>query len=247
VTVNQPQFIHYLPIATTLLSAIFAVILLNRYRTRKQSLHLLWWGMGVVAYGIGTGIESSITLLGNSVALTKAWYVAGALFGGYPLAQGTAYLLLERKTADRLTAITLPFILLVAVLVFLSPVVSDALEPIRPSGSILAWTWVRALTPIINLYAVVFLVGGAILSAYRFWRSDAPGHGQRAIGNGLIAFGAILPAIGGTMAKMGYVEALYLGEFVGLLFIWTGFVVNIRAARPSVTERNSAAPAAAAG
>jgi len=232
VTVNQPQFIHYLPIATTLLSAIFAVILLNRYRTRKQSLHLLWWGMGVVAYGIGTGIESSITLLGNSVALTKAWYVAGALFGGYPLAQGTAYLLLERKTADRLTAITLPFILLVAVLVFLSPVVSDALEPFRPSGSILAWTWVRALTPIINLYAVVFLVGGAILSAYRFWRSEAPGHGQRAIGNGLIAFGAILPAIGGTMAKMGYVEALYLGEFVGLLFIWTGFVLNIRAPRP---------------
>ncbi len=246
-TVNQPQLIHYLPIATTLLSAIFAVILLNRYRTRKQSLHLLWWGMGVVAYGIGTGIESSITLLGNSVALTKAWYVAGALFGGYPLAQGTAYLLLERKTADRLTAITLPFILLVAVLVFLSPVVSDALEPFRPSGSILAWTWVRALTPIINLYAVVFLVGGAILSAYRFWRSDAPGHGQRAIGNVLIAFGAILPAIGGTMAKMGYVAALYLGEFVGLLFIWTGFVLNIRAPRPSVTERNSAAPAAAAG
>ena len=243
-TANQPQFIHYLPIATTLLSAIFAVILLNRYRTRKQSLHLLWWGMGVVAYGIGTGIESSITLLGNSVALTKAWYVAGALFGGYPLAQGTAYLLLERKTADRLTAITLPFILLVAVLVFLSPVVSDALEPFRPSGSILAWTWVRALTPIINLYAVVFLVGGAILSAYRFWRSEAPGHGQRAIGNVLIAFGAILPAIGGTMAKMGYVEALYLGEFVGLLFIWAGFVFNIRAPRSSVTETR---PAAAAG
>ncbi len=242
-TVSQPQFIHYLPIATTLLSAIFAVILLNRYRTRQQSLHLLWWGMGVVAYGIGTGIESSITLLGNSVALTKAWYVAGALFGGYPLAQGTAYLLLERKTADRLTAITLPFILLVAVLVFLSPVVSDALEPFRPSGSILAWTWVRALTPIINLYAVVFLVGGAILSAYRFWRSEAPGHGQRAIGNVLIAFGAILPAIGGTMAKMGYVEALYLGEFVGLLFIWTGFVLNIRAPRSSVTETRPAAAA----
>ncbi len=246
-TVNQPQFIHYLPIATTVLSAIFAVILLNRFRTRKQSLHLLWWGMGVVAYGIGTGIESAITLLGNSVALTKAWYVAGALFGGYPLAQGSAYLLLERKTADRLTAITLPFILLVAVLVIISPVVGGALEPFRPTGSILAWTWVRALTPIINLYAVVFLVGGAILSAYRFWRSKAPGHGQRALGNVLIAVGGILPGIGGTMAKMGYTEALYLGEFVGLLFIWAGFVVNIRAPRRSTTAMSSAAPVAATG
>ncbi len=236
----QPELVHYVPIVTTILAVIFATILLRRYTARRASLHLLWWGMGIVTYGIGTGLESAVTLLGNSVALTKAWYVAGALFGGYPLAQGTTYLLLERKTAHRLTAITLPFILLVAVLVILSPVVSDALEPFRPSGSILAWTWVRALTPIINLYAVVFLVGGAILSAYRFWRSEAPGHGQRAIGNVLIAFGAILPAIGGTMAKMGYVEALYLGEFVGLLFIWTGFVINIRVPRPTIQQINPA-------
>ncbi len=181
------------------------------------------------------------------MALTKAWYIAGALYGGYPLAQGSAYLLLERKTADRLTSITLPFVLLVAAIVAISPVVTGALEPFRPTGSILAWTWVRALTPFINLYAVVFLVGGAILSAYRFWRSKLPGHGQRAIGNVQIAVGGILPGIGGTKAKMGYTEALYLGEFVGLLFIWAGCVVNIRAPHPSLAERSSAAPAAAAG
>ena len=63
----------------------------------------------------------------------------------------------------------------------------------------------------------------------------------------LIAIGGILPGIGGTMAKMGYTEALYLGEFIGLLFIWAGFVVNIRAPRPSVIETSSATPAAATG
>ncbi len=50
-----------------------------------------------------------------------------------------------------------------------------------------------------------------------------------------------------SAAIMGYTEALYLGEFVGLLFIWAGFVVNIRAPHPSLTESISATPATAAG
>jgi hypothetical protein len=227
----QPEAIHYLPIGTTILSAIFCTILLKRYFAKGTALHLLWWGLGVMAYGIGTALESSVTLFGNTVWLTKSWYIAGALLGGYPLAQGSAYLLASRKTADRLTWITLPFIGLVALLVILSPIVPDALEPYRPTGSIIAWTWVRALTPFINLYAVFFLVGGAIYSAWRYMKSDDEGHGQRAIGNVFIAMGGILPGIGGTLAKTGVIEALYVGEFAGLILIWIGFVVNIKAPR----------------
>ncbi len=230
---STPLAVHYLPIATTILSAIFAPILLRRYYTKKTSLHLLWWGLGIVAYGIGTAIESSVTLFGNTVFQTKAWYIAGALLGGYPLAQGTVYLLLKRSTADLLTRITLPFIALVSLLVILSPVIPGTLEPYRPSGAILSWSWVRLFTPFINLYAVTFLVGGAILSAYRFANMKGMGHGHRAMGNALIAIGGILPGIGGTMAKAGVVEALYVGEFVGLLFIWSGFSVALRGKRPT--------------
>lgn len=110
-----------------------------------------------MAYGIGTALESSVTLFGNTVSLTKAWYIAGKLLGGYPLAQGSAYFLASRKTADRLTWITLPF----------------------------------------------------------------------------IAVGGILPGIGGTLAKTGVIEALYIGEFAGLILIWIGFVTNVKAPRPA--------------
>ena len=86
------------------------------------------------------------------------------------------------------------------------------------------------MTPFINGYAAVFLIGGAILSAVRYARkSDA---GARAVGNGLIAFGAMLPAFGGGMAKAGLVEVLYVGEFVGLLFIWAGDAACVRSPRP---------------
>jgi hypothetical protein len=221
-----PQLVHHLPIATTILSAVLCVMILSRCRRRRSGPHLLWWAAGILFYGVGTALESAVTLAGNSVALNKAWYIAGALLGGYPLAQGTVYLLLPRRVANLLSAITIPFIMAVALLVVISPVNLEALEPHRPSGAVLAWTYLRMLTPFINSYAAAFLVGGAIFSAVRYARRA--GGGGRAIGNGLIACGAILPGIGGGMAKAGVVEGLYVGEFAGLILIWAGYAVCVR-------------------
>jgi hypothetical protein len=232
---NQPQAVLYLPIATTMLSAVFCAALLRRYEYKGKGAHLLWWAAGVVFYGAGTGLESSITLFGNSIALTKAWYVFGALLGGYPLAQGTVYLLLRRRTANVLTALSLPFILVISLLVVLSPVHADQLNPVKPDGDILGWQWLRLCTPVINCYAGLFLIGGAILSAKRFARQAATRH--RAIGNALIAAGALLPAIGGSMAKFGIVEGLYVGEFAGIILIWLGYAFCVR--RPAGQPRQA--------
>ena len=70
--------VHYVPILSTVISFTFCAILLNRYRTRGGTHHL-WWGLGVLTFGVGTALEGSITLFGNSIFLTKAWYIAGAL------------------------------------------------------------------------------------------------------------------------------------------------------------------------
>src|SRR5262249_45532491 len=96
----MPQLIalsRYLPIFTTIICAAFAWAILRRYRFKPQSHQLLWWGIGILTYGVGTLIESLVTLLGWQVALFKAWYIAGALLGGAPLAIGTIYLLLGRR------------------------------------------------------------------------------------------------------------------------------------------------------
>ena len=215
----MPEAVHYLPILTTVLSALFAASLFRRWAA-KRSMHLLWWAIGITTYGLGTALESAITLAGNSVGLTKAWYIAGALLGGYPLAQGSLYLSWPRRTANWLTAASLAFVLVASVLVVLSPVNLALLEPHRPSGAILGWQWVRLLTPVINTYAVFFLIGGAIVSAWRHYKYR--GHSYRAAGNALIALGALLPGIGGSFAKAGVVEALYIGEWLGLIVIWAG-------------------------
>ena len=218
---NAPQFVHYIPIGTTALAALFLAVLLRRAASRSFPPHLMWWAFGVFAYGLGTALEGSITVLGNSIALNKAWYIAGALLGGWPLAQGSVYLLTPRRFATITSAITIPFIILASVAVVLSPVRLEQFDPVKPGGAILAWTWVRWLTPFINLYAVVFLIGGAAWSAYRYLLSGD--HPRRAAGNICIALGAMLPGVGGSFAKAGHVEVLYVGEFAGLILIWIGY------------------------
>ena len=226
VVVANITLVHYLPIGTTLIATAFFLTLLRRRRSKGEGIHLLWWAVGVLTYGMGTALESLITLTGNSVLLNKLWYVMGAVLGAYPLAQGTVYLLLRRRAANRLSVLTLPLVVALIALVIFCPVNAEALDPIQPSGSILGWSWLRAITPLINGYAALFLVGGAFFSSWQYFRRRT--QIGRAIGNAFIAVGALLPGIGGVAAKTGRVEVLYITELFGLMLIWLGYWFCVR-------------------
>lgn len=235
VEAHTPELIHYTPILTTVLSAAFVAGLLARARTRKWPPHLMWWAIGVFFYGVGTALESSITLFGNTEALNRLWYWAGAILGGYPLATGSVYLLLRRRPAHVLTGVTLAYVAAVSVLVFVAPIDPGKLLGHKPTGrGLFDWTWMPWLTVAINLYALVFLVGGALWSSARFFLTGS--NRGRAIGTGLIAFGALLPGIGGAATKAGYVEALYVGEFVGLVFIVVGYWICLKSPAPAAAS-----------
>jgi hypothetical protein len=217
------SWIHYIPIVTTLFSIYFLVILYRHWQQKKEAMHIFWWMLGVLFYGAGTITESVNTLAGFSVANFKAWYILGALLGGAPLAQGTVYLLLKRKTANILSVILITIVLGAAVLVILSPVHPELIENNRMTGKILEWKFVRFITPFINLYAFTFLVGGAIYSAIKY--ANDKQFRNRFLGNICIAVGGLLPGIGGSFTKFGFIEVLYVTEFIGLLFIFIGYQV----------------------
>lgn len=223
---EQPGAVHYLPILTTLISAAFLAVLVRRAVPRGWPPHLVWWGIGVFFYGLGTLLESAITLFGNGPTLNRLWYWAGAILGGYPLATGTVYLLMARRWANILTGVTLVMVVFASVCVLITPLNFENLEPHRPSGAIIGWQWVRLLTPFINGYAALFLVGGALWSSTKFFIKG--NESRRAAGTALIALGGLLPGIGGGMAKAGIVEALYIGELAGLILIWLGYELCTR-------------------
>lgn len=218
------SLVHYFPIATTLLSIVFATVLYRHWRRKPDALYLFWWTIGVALYGVGTLTESLTTIFGWTELVFKSWYISGALLGGAPLAQGTVYLLMRNRVAHRLTAVLVTFVAIAAACVVLSPVNHALVETYRLSGSVLGWQWTRLFSPIINTYALVFLVGGAAWSAWKYWRRSSEFR-ARAWGNTAIAVGALLPGIGGSFTRFGYVEVLYATEIVGLVLIWLGYYI----------------------
>lgn len=177
--------------------------------------------LGVFFYGLGTITESVNTLFGYSDLNFRCWFIFGAFLGGAPLAQGTVYLLLKRKTAHILSAILVSVIVISSILVFLSPLHPEKMDGMRMSGKILEWTFIRYITPFINIYGLIFLAGGAVYSAVKY--SKDVQYRSRFLGNVFIAIGSFLPAIGGSFTKMGYVEVLYVTELLGIICIFSGY------------------------
>lgn len=99
---------------------------------------------------------------------------------------------------------------------------------------------VRLTTPFFNIYGLLTLVGGAIWSAYLFWRKRVLPN--RVIGNVLIAAGALLIGSASTLTRLGYGQFLYLGELLSAILMFIGFRF---AARPQPDEVPQALPAAA--
>ncbi len=215
----------FLPFIASAISFVFAFILFKRYR-KKPSNHVLLWGIGMIFYGIGGFCEGFFGAFGWNSLIYRFWYLFGAILVAAWLGQGTVYLLARKSWAH-----TLMVILFLGSLYGVYKVFTAQLDPTllttsvhtgsELSGHAIITPGVRSLTPIFNLYGTVTLVGGAVYSAWIFFRKRVLLH--RTIGNILIAVGAIAPAFGGAFSRMGVPAALYIGELLGALLMFIGF------------------------
>ncbi len=216
----------WLPFSSSILSFIFAFFVFRRYVERKGA-HLLLWGIGLLFYGIGGFCEAYYGAFGWNPLIFRLWYLFGAILVAAWLGQGTVYLLANRKWANGMMVILALGSLYGLVRVFgaeLDPglMTTSVHTGSELSGHAIVTPGVRTLTPFFNLYGTVTLVGGAAWSAWIFWRKRVLLH--RTIGNVLIAAGALLPAFGGTFSRLGFAGALYLGEFLGAVLMFLGFL-----------------------
>jgi hypothetical protein len=90
---------------------------------------------------------------------------------------------------------------------------------------------VRLTTPFFNIYGLLTLVGGAIYSAFLFWRKRVLPN--RVIGNILIATGALSIGFASTLTRLGNGQFLYLGELTAAILMFSGFLT---AGRPQTRK-----------
>jgi hypothetical protein len=218
---------HILPYLSTLVTFAFTAAVFNRYRQRG-GLYLLFWAIGLFLYGLGTLSEVILSLTYNAFVL-KLWYLTGAMLTAAWLGTGTVHLLIRKGNAAQiLTGILAAVSLLALILVFAAPVNSAAYDVARPVSEQYKEILTRSglivlLTILLNIYGTLTLVGGAIYSAFLFWRKKILAN--RMYGNILIAAGALSPALGGTFLRTGLVDFLYLSELIGAILMFLGFVL----------------------
>lgn len=228
----------YLPAASSVISFVFAYMVLKRWVERRHT-YLLLWGIGFLMYGLGGAMEATYGFVGWHPLVFRLWYLFGAILVAAWLGQGTVYLLVRRRIFGVRLSHILMTILGLGSLYALIRIAGAQLDPSKMlsgelSGHAIVTSGVRVLTPFFNLYGVIMLVGGAIYSAYFFWRTRSAAN--RMIGNILIATGAMMPAFGGSAQRFGIPVALYVGEFLGAVLMFIGYLY---ASRPSPVEQRT--------
>ena len=228
-----------LPFISAGVMLVFTGYVLQRYLTRRK-LHFLFWGIGLGMFGLGSFAEAYLAVAWSRW-IFFIWYFFGAVLNAAWIGHGTVYLLIRKRWVTYATAVLLlcslaALALMLQVMPKLdasqftpSQPISEQYRTIRPAVS--EGGMVRLTTPFFNIYGLLTLAGGAIWSAYLFWRKRVLPN--RVIANVLIAAGALSIGFASTLTRLGEGSWLYLGELVAAILMFAGFLL---AARPEPAE-----------
>ena len=231
-----------LPFASTIVMLIFTLSVFQRYRARRNPA-FLYWGIGLAMFGLGSFAEAYLSLAWSPIVFV-IWYLFGAALNAAWLGHGTLNLLVKKPWVRVVTIVLVVGSLLAGVLMLTMPLdagafqagtpISEQYRAIMPQGAP-----VRMTTPFFNIYGLLTLVGGAIYSAYLFWRKRVLPN--RVVGNILIAVGALSIGMASSLTRLGYGQYLYIGELLAAILMYVGF----RAAAGPAPERVARAHEAA--
>jgi len=181
-------------------------------------------------YGIAVLCEALYTAVGWNPLAFRLWYLLGAMLVAAWLGQGTVYLLVPRRAAHVLLLLLVIGSLYGAVQAFSATLDPSLMPGGELSGRAIVTPGVRILTPFFNTYGLVTLVGGAVYSAWAYWRRRVMPN--RFVGNVLIALGALTPGLGGLLSRLGLSGYLYMSELAGSMLMYIGFLRCTAQAQP---------------
>lgn len=204
----------------TIVSAVFAALVLAGFVRRRHSWALLW-GVGLLMFAIAAGAGYLARSGGATAPEYRVFYLFGAILNVAWLALGTVALLAPRALRAAVLGVTL-FSLLAIYVVLGSPV--DLAAAAAPNGKGFQDSPLpRIFAGIGSGVGSVVLIGGALWSAWVYFRHQR--NGRRAIGSVLIAAGVLIAAIGGTATFTGGAELIEATNLIGISLMFAGFLI----------------------
>lgn len=230
VTMSQLELVLSLIVGS--IAGGMAAYMFLRY-VRASKLHHLLWGLGLALWAISSfGQAASLYLDGwvEIVPVYRLYYFAAIALVGF-LGAGTLGLIWPKsRLYPAFNVYIAYFTTVLAVAVALGPVDLAALRTPVVGGEGLAFSTLIFTLPI-NVPGGVFFIGGAAYSIFRTRKLFAV----------FITLGAIMPALGGIISRLGVPAFLPFTDFVGISFLSAGVYLSVRVARPASQPEGSAA------
>ncbi|MDX1534172.1 MAG: hypothetical protein R3291_00945 [Thermoplasmata archaeon] len=193
------------------------------YRGRK--LHHLFWALGLLTWGITDLAQGWAILVGWTVPIYKVYYFSAITLAGF-LGVGTVGLLFSKNRAYPAYVVYVVYTTLLFGIVVAFAAVDEILLALTPIVGGLAFPdGIRLFTLPINIPGGIAFIGGA---AYSFYATRKP----YAL---YITLGALIPAVGGTLARFALPGFLPFTDFFGIAFLAAGVYLSARPAPEAVS------------
>jgi hypothetical protein len=224
--------------AATLVAVAFALSTLDRWLAARRR-HELAWTISLAMFAIASAALWWGAATGWSPASFRVFFLFGAVLNVPWLALGTVYLLGGRRLGDPTAAVLALLSAFAAGVLVVAPLEAPVPSGGLPKGSDLFGPLPRVLAAVGSGVGALVLIGGALLSAWRLWRgqpaasSRTTSPGRLALGNVLIAVGALVLSGSGTLAgRVGELEGFEITLLTGISVLFVGFLVATSASAP---------------
>ena len=209
----------YLALGSAIVAGLFAVLVLRQFAAKRKIFQLVW-GIGLALFTLASLLEFISELVGWSVPLYRAYFSLHPTLVAV-LGLGTVYLLADNRVGHAFLIYIVGTLALLLAFTLSVPVDESAFVPGRVVGGAAMPDAVRNLSLLFTLPGAVALIVGALYSWYR----------TRWSYNLLIAAGAGLMSLGGTLTRLGQAELLYIFLLVGIAIMFVGFLRSLEVSR----------------
>jgi heme/copper-type cytochrome/quinol oxidase subunit 1 len=218
-------WLELLPLSAALLSGLASGTMLKRLR-HKMRPHEAAWALAFGMFSLAAGAQVLGDLAGWTPLLARVYYVLGATLVVGWLALGT-WLVMVRTPWARHAAVWGLLLLSGYAFGLVSGAPVDAAQ-LSLSGwhALVKPASLTVLTIGINSVGTLILVGGALWTAWIFWRKRI--QPRRMVGLVLLAVGTLVVAAGGGLTRFGHDQFLYVAMSSGVGLMYLGYLQTIR-------------------
>jgi hypothetical protein len=214
------------PAATAVLGFVFTWLVFAQWLSRRKP-HQLAWSVGLFFYAVAAVMETVSEFSGHwDPTVYRIYIVLAASLVGF-LGLGSYYLLAKKEWGPTVyLGMNLAFLMVFIYGTFTVVLDTSLLVPgITVGGQALGspTSFPRIMSLFFNIPGSFFLLGGALLSVWRFSRKKE--FAYRMWANVLIAAGTLIIAWTGVQARAGRSVGLYPAEMVASAVLLAGFLM----------------------